>query len=42
MKLEILQGKQDGKLVSVNKLRKHELILAINGKKDKKTSSRTT
>ena len=30
---DITQGKQDGKLVSVNKLRKHELILAIiNGK----------
>ena len=33
---DITQGKQDGKLISVNKLRKHELILAIiNGKNTK-------
>ena len=37
----ITQGKQDGKLVSVNKLRKHELILAIiNGKNPKRSSEK--
>jgi hypothetical protein len=37
----ITQGKQDGKLVSVNKLRKHELILAIiNGKNTKRSSGK--
>ena len=38
---DITQGKQDGKLVSVNKLRKHELILAIiNGKNPKRSSEK--
>jgi hypothetical protein len=38
---DITQGKQDGKLVSVNKLRKHELILAIiNGKNTKRSSGK--